>query len=242
MKSMLVSDFLAIKDTERQRYVVTNYHIQIENKYKIINNDEKLGYYYITHDYKANNSGTFYSKTSICEWIVYNKVTKKVKQSKNCHGVFNLLLEEYTSFPDIIRMMTRNPSSTLSKRLIEGKIETVGDYIKYIKSYTLRGVKISDHMIIKYANHDNLYALPVIENPDDVDMEDIHRIPNTVIKNKLFKIKNVKNAREEYDNWLEESKRINRLKGSRDATPRDYNGQKFWTESEDLVTQVFTLS
>lgn len=216
---MRLKEFFAIKDKERQKWLLLEAHVRRpEGEQKIIDNDEKIGFYYIIHDVGVNSSGTPYPKSVMNSWVVYNKKTKKVKISSDTTTIYKMILEKYTNFPDLFAgILFRKPTATFYKRLIEGKIETVADYMQYIRSYTLRGVKVSDVTLLRYANHGLIYHLPVIENPDEANLEDVSRIPRDIVNNKLFKIKDVKNAEEEYKQWYFKNKELYSVKGRGDA-------------------------
>ena len=79
--SIDIETFFQIEDEELKKFAFVSGFVRDKRYIKKVDNDEKIGYYYISQVVKKNNSNAFYIKSNLTEWIVYNKKTKKVKIS-----------------------------------------------------------------------------------------------------------------------------------------------------------------
>lgn len=237
-----MEEFLAIEDNDIQKYIfVTNgVHTQC-GEVKIIDNDKKVAWYDITKKLKINTSGKFYIKSTISQWIVYDKLTKKSKVSANVEGLYLKFLSKYFTSPEIIAKFTNgNVSKTLVKKIIEGKIKSVGDLIGYHKSYTLKRKDINDEIILKAINHAYRGLLHCVEDPNNLKDEDIIKlgtIEGLISYGKLFKIKveDLDKSKEKYDRWIsEQSERYDSFKRYRAKKDGNNDGKEYVIEASDV--------
>ena len=164
------SQLLSVKDKDLRRYLyVTGSFNRCETEYFKIDNSEKVGYYYKTNSLRINKSGTPYKVSNLCEWIVYDKSSKKVKVSKNNENVlYQVCLERDLNFK-VIKTLVPRRSSTFIKKLLEGKIKTLIDIAKYHRSYSLKDKTLSLSNILKFACISGVYYLQFIKDPENLN-------------------------------------------------------------------------
>src|SRR5688572_27139163 len=120
IKIHTIEDFLNIKDKDLQRFILVKGGVHSSTNFKVVDNEEKLGFYMIGTDVKVNQVGSFYRKNTLYSWIVYNKKTKKVKLKLNGGGnLIHEFLGYYFKYPIVVSDFTLRLSPTLAKKIIE---------------------------------------------------------------------------------------------------------------------------
>lgn len=207
-----IDDFLAIEDKDLKSYIYTRkggvYDQQISYK---LNTEEKLGYYTKTEKVARNRVGAFYKMPKLDEWIVYNKATKKVKVSNNLNNLKRYFIDDYirSDVQDIVRRFVGKLTPTLCKKMIEGKIQTLGDLISYHKSYTIRKKSISLETTLKFMVYNKDQWLHVLEDPENIQtvkqLSDITSNAN-IATSMPFKVKveDAHKMEDMYEKWIKE--------------------------------------
>lgn len=228
---MKIDEFMAIEDNDLKKYIYTTGGVASDYHNKMTNNDEKIGFYTIDRSVKINNMGVFYIGSTLREWISYNKLTKRVKLSKACKNVFDLLLKEYFGNNDkLISSMINRATPTLCKKIIEGKITCLRDLMNYHRSYTLRMKHLDVNTIYRFAVEHELYIMHLIEDPENLTNFELLRsmVPPTFIATKPFKIKcsEINTLHERYRKWTEEQdKKYVTLKRQTNGRVRDISSK-----------------
>lgn len=235
MKSR-IDDFFAIKDRDLQSYIYSLkgglYDEQIAYK---IETDEKIGYYYKTNGIARNTAGVFYKKSTLEEWIVYNKLTKKAKVSNKITNLRLRFLSDHLRGDTyhIISKLIGRLSATLCKKMIEGKIQTLGDLVAYHRSYTIRKKDVPLETILRFMVTDREQWLHLIEDPEKVEtIKQLSEITsNSNISSSMpFKFKvedtDIKKLEEKYEKWVnEQDRKYAALKRSRNENAGSTYGQ-----------------
>ena len=119
-------------------------------------------------------SNRFFIRSKNSGYIVYDKVTKKVRSNANRnyhlsevfmkHFFSNSLIQRQISFPN-------NMSNTFIKKVIENKINTVKDTLNYVRSYVYRKKDIPDKVLLNFnciqgTNKGLILYVPFIKNWD----------------------------------------------------------------------------
>lgn len=224
---MNIDEFLELEDKQLQKYIFFHYGLSDNLYSKKIDNEEKIGYYKICDTIKVSNTGTFYKKSELLQWMVYNKKTKKVKISKSRMDVFNDLCKEkyFKSDIELMKPFFRYPTPTFCKKIIEGKINSIRDILSYHRSYTLRNKNLSLDNIYIFMLAERVNLLPLIEDPESIesikDLSEVN-VDSRILALHEFKCKlqDVSKLQERYDKWnSEQSKKYDSLYGSRANNP-----------------------
>lgn len=125
---------LAIEDEEMKKCikdrVYSNYGYM-----KYVDNEEKIGLYYITVSLSTNNYGKFYRRNKLESYIVYNRVTKKVAMG-NAENISDKFIDKYFYNPKVVNLFLRfKLTKTFVKKVLTGKIQTIRDIIYYHNTY-----------------------------------------------------------------------------------------------------------
>lgn len=219
-----IKEFFELKDFNLQKWIMMNGLVDKTSCYITkVNTEEKIGFYNFTESINYGKT-CFYRNKSLNEWIVYDKKTKKakVKFRKDMSKRLSTSSEKYdikvsfakTFFSDIELVRDFIPASfsaTFCKKVIEGKIKTVEDLLKYQRSYIYRNKNIPIQLLLEF----KLYAIDdrikFIENFQLFEEESMVEILSELDKAKMSSIgwkirkkedlaKNYLNN--EYDNWV----------------------------------------
>lgn len=245
MKSR-INDFLAIKDRDLQSYIYSRkravYDEQIAYK---IENDEKIAYYCKTDGVARNTAGAFYKKSKLEEWIVYNKLTKKAKVSNKLNNLRSHFLNDYfrADTYQIISKLIGKLSATLCKKIVEGKIQTLGDLVAYHRSYTIRRKNVPLDSILRFMVTDREQWLHLIEDPENIEtMKQLSDITsNSNISSCMpFKFKvqdtDINKLEEKYEKWIiEQGRKYAALERSRDENAGSTYGQATVVEASSTA-------
>jgi hypothetical protein len=232
-RAISIDAFLEIEDVELQRYILSTQMMNSEFKAWSVNTDEKIGFYRTQVDIKLNTTGTPYRKSKLLEWIVYDKISKKVKMSTKTDYTYDYFLKHHFVETEIIKdALNGSLTKTFVKRVIEGKISTLRDVMQYHKSFTLKRKDVSLETIFKFTNRNARHLLTVLETPDDLgdySMEDvIENVDGRIAQGKLFMIKteDLGRVKEKHEQWIiEQNKKYDILTRDGDAKSGSLSGE-----------------
>lgn len=211
VRSLTQAQLLGLKDKDLQKflYISGKYSYQ-EHETVRIDNEEKLGYYHRTFSVCMNHSGTFYRQSKLGEWLVYNKRTKKVNVSKSNCMVFDALINDKLGVsPGFIMYFVSRATPTLCKKIIEGKLNTVGDIMRYHRSYTVRDKNTSLEGVMKFAVRHKVNCIHMFEDPENAEDDHFFQLamtPHEYMMSGFGKIKmeDIVNLRSRYAQWRKE--------------------------------------
>lgn len=220
--SMSVDEFMEIEDGDMKKRMYSHNEISTEFVAKKIDNEGKVAYYYIQRNVKLNNKGVFYVQNSLSEWISYNKTTKKVKVSKHTPNVLKMMLKEhFGSNWEIMERFIRRTTSTLCKKIIEGKITCLRNIMEYHRSYTIRRKVLDVITILRFIVRGELYILHSIEDPENFySFDKLMNIDSSfwTIKPFTFKSEEIDNVGKRYKEWIDEQdKKLDTFRRLRDG-------------------------
>ena len=221
-----IDTFFQIEDNDLRKYVYAKGLITCNNNIRKIDNEEKIGYYYIERSIKKNTSHVFYNHSMLHQWIVYNKKTKKVKISHSNSIVLQAMLKDYMSSDSalFLRYFVRKYTPTLCKKIIEGKIVTVADLIAYNKSYVIKKKNVPLQSIYKFMICKKEMMLGVIEDPENLQdigqLDTLVSVCNTITYCGAFtyKLEDIDNIENKYNEWSnKQDKKLNMFLRTRDG-------------------------
>lgn len=221
---MTVEEFLKLKDTNLQKYIYLKNPVSDNTIIKTVESDEKLAFLVTRDTVKCNQVGAFYRKNILEQWIVYNKLTKKVKVSRQNSMVFERMLNHFFKESWLITKHIVHPTATFCKKVIEGKINNLEDVMKYHRSYSLRNKELDLNDVFAFSATSSLFIMPVISDPESLNYQTLDCLGNYVdpriIGTRLFKVKlsEFHNINDMCDEWIrEQDKNYVKIKRSRDG-------------------------
>ena len=153
--SITLSDFFKL-DYEDQYYCHSQHFVKFSEfkiTFKRIENDECI-YFFTEEKLVKHSRKAFYLKTEKNSCIYYNKITKKIfiKKPKT---ILPFFLKHYFKYPDIVEsiVLKGNIPKTFCKKVIDGKIVTLNDVVKFRAIYSLKDKSISSKALF------NLYCI-----------------------------------------------------------------------------------
>lgn len=205
-KASTVKEFLEIEDKDLQKYIFKVRSYITSSTVKKIDDDKKVGWFYIHENLKQNSSGKFYRVTKINEYIVYDKVTKKGRFSTSTISVLPKFLDYYFRFPEVMMKFIPKLTSTLIKKIVEGKICTLADLINYHRSYTFRDKNLSIKTIYRCMFNGYKDILSIFEDPNEVDWNSFKydTLYSELLSCRPFKIRStdkIDDIRRRYEDW-----------------------------------------
>ncbi len=243
-EQITIDQFFSLEDEDLKKYIFAEGLVRSENKIEKVDNDEKIGYYQVSYQICMNTQNTFYRKSFLHQWIVYNKSTKKVKISNRYDTVKAVFFKEYmraTALP-IIEFFDRRLSPTLCKKIIEGSVKTLGDLISYSRSYIIRKKHLSLRTVYNFMLASSEEMLSVVENPEDVeDLSDIELTDHhrSICRSGAFTFKLKEDTNGKYEQWLSrEGKKFDKLFRSGDGEVGDKDGSWSATEASEDFGQL----
>lgn len=191
--------FLKIEDEEVKRYLYAKGHYTNKSETRVYENDVKIAFYNTSRQIKKSAHRKFYLKDTLHEWIVYEKSSGKIKisSSNNSAHIKEFFMNYYFKSNHIISMFFPHWRITKSfiKRVIEDKINTTEDILKYIRSYIIRNKDISTDLIYQMSIHGvkNYGIVNIFLDPENIVMnkefiDNYHMIADLYGKG-YFKIK-----------------------------------------------------
>lgn len=227
-KSITIEEFLAIEDENIKKFVWLEGLVSQRSDLKRVNNEEKIGYYHITSKICKNVSNSFYRKTQLHEWIVYNRKTKKIKLSSKVDYIKSNFLKDYIK-KDALFLIDKflvKVSPTFCKKLIEGKLSTIGDLISYNRSYVVRKKDVSLRTLYNFMINGKQDMLRDIEDPEN--LENLEQLNSNlrVAGAFTYKLGEIDKLKEKYNEWYtKQSEKYDTLLGHRDDNAGDTDGE-----------------
>lgn len=197
-----IPEFLKIPDRGLQVWIYNKGRISSEYVVKVIDNEEKLGFYAVEEQVRMNSKFTFYKHSTLSEWAVYNKKTKKAKVKIMGSNLRNKFLEHFFNYPGVVRKFVPRISPTFVKMVVEGKIKTLRDVMKYHVSYTVRDKKVLPETALKFMLYDKLSWIGLLEDPNSVDMEQL--LEGIVRMGRKLKTEEISEQHRLYEEWDKE--------------------------------------
>ena len=175
---------------------------------KVVDNNEKLAYYVFYDRVQMTKNGKMYSRGKLTEYLVYDKATGKVKLSPAHQNVRRALMDTYFNHVNIIENLKIKLTPTLCKKIIEGSISTLYDFVKYARSYVYKKKDISLDAVYAFIVLGNPYLMNIVEDPEsvlDVDKDLVH-IDYNITNLQLFKCKlsELGSLKQRYNEWYKE--------------------------------------
>jgi len=157
---------------DHQKYVYMEGRIKrVCVEVKTVNNDEIFAMFQ-NEKTLSFTSTHFFVKSTNKYYIVYDKLTKKVRSNtKKSNHLGSAFMQYFFKSSLIIRniLIPLSLSNTFIKRVIENRINTVKDILDYHRSYVYRNKNISDLVLLNFHSfnqgHINLTTYqPYIKN------------------------------------------------------------------------------
>jgi hypothetical protein len=141
--------------------------------------DIKLGFYAFQDSYNVSLTGTPYKKGSLLGYIVYDKIKKTVK-SKMVHGLLSFFFEHYKITPSNLDPFEFSKSyfskNSFLKDVILGKINTIGDYITYLRTKIFK-LKCDNLSIVKFLHVKvSPHYIRHIKDPENLNYTNINKV------------------------------------------------------------------
>jgi hypothetical protein len=173
VKSVSFEEFLKIEDEDLKKYVFSSKPVNlVKNENKVYEDDKKIAFYNFSKQIKKNNSGNFYVKNGLNEWIVYEKLSGKIKISSQNGNIKKFFMDYY--FKNIKILFSFFPlwrvTKCFIKRVIENKINTPEDILKYIKSYIIKNKNLSLDIVYGLCSHGvtNYGIINTLKDPENL--------------------------------------------------------------------------
>lgn len=202
-----MDEFLELKDENLKKYLYCERKVQ-KSKWELykIDNKFKTGWYHKYCTLKINNSGKVYKQSSLKEWIVYNKGKKEVVLSNSTTALKEVFIKEYFGY-SFIKPYVPKLTKTLVKKIVEGKIITYDDLMKYHRSYTIRNTQISLQCVSRFMAAGLEWTMASLRDPEEFITSDDFRVlsqcPNFYITSRFKKLdkSELKNIKQVYYEW-----------------------------------------
>lgn len=170
---MTFEKFLKIEDEDLKKYLFSTKSIGLfKTETRFYENDKKIAFYNSSKQIKRNNLGKFYIKDTLHEWIVYEKSSGKIKMSSSNANIKHFFMNYYFKSEKMISMFFPQWRITKSfiKRVIEDKINTTEDILKYIKSYIIKNKDLSLDLVYGLCTHGikNYGIINVFKDPENL--------------------------------------------------------------------------
>lgn len=182
-----IEEILKIEDKDLQQYLFSLINMKYYHKYKIVNDDTKVGSYCIRKQIYRGRNGGFYSKNILEEWIVYNKKDKKssFKIPGGPSHTADLFLDILGFNSAIFSIMFPNDkfiTKSLIKSLVTGKINTIEDLMNHYSRRVLGNKNIKPAAMLRIILSGLTHMANNITNVnDDFEFKDRY-ISNSPIK------------------------------------------------------------
>lgn len=140
---------------EIQKYIFITGNINpLKVETKIVDNDEIFAMF--LNDKRLVFVNThFFVKSKSSSYVVYDKVTKKVRSTLNKNYNLSETFLDYFFNNKLITnqlIIPQNISKTFVKRVIENKICTIKDIFDYLRSYVYKNKKIPDQVLLTFSS------------------------------------------------------------------------------------------
>jgi len=168
-----------------------------KHTFKKIDNDSKLGYYLYEERLAIGSHGNFYKFIKLVDYVVYNKLTKKVSLHKSrldYTALFDFFIDDYIKkdYVPLFKIINGNYlTKTLIKKIIEKKINNIEDLLKYHKSYTCKSKDVDiSHLydLVAHCRYSAFGLYKCIEDPENIkeEMEKAVDIDKERLQSSLF--------------------------------------------------------
>jgi hypothetical protein len=141
-------------DFEYQKYMYVNDHVsKIQSDIKVVDNDEMFAMF-LNEKRLCFTKTHFFIRSNNKAYIVYDKVTKKVRSNASKNYYLSEAFLKYFFSTEVIYShinYPKNLSNTFIKRVVENKINTIKDFLNYEKSYILRNKNIPDEVLLNFS-------------------------------------------------------------------------------------------
>lgn len=177
IKDLSFDQFLSIDDEEVKNYLfATKFIVSAKYDRVVFENDKKIAFYIFSKAIKRSPKRKFYVKNSLCEWIIYEKDSGRVKISPNHKSIKEYFIFNYFNNPGMILQIFPifRINKIFIKRVIENKINTLHDILEYIKSYIVKNKKISTDIIYEMCSRGILrYSiLELFNDPENLNFDE----------------------------------------------------------------------
>lgn len=240
-----ISEFLTLPE-DLKNFAYSSDLVKGEDVIRKIDNTEKIGYYRVTTRIVRGASNCFYRKSSLHQWIVYNRKTKKGKISSTYDTVFSYMMNDlyYKSDRELIMKFLRKPTGTLCKKILTGKMTSIGDFVAYYRSYVLRRKDLSVKDVFNFMIHGNERLLHIVENPQD--LETLNQITDVDLRADMIatrsvtcRIEDLTTLNKKYDEWtISKGDEYDSFLRQRDGESGDSAGQGVSAQASGTVGKV----
>lgn len=175
-----IDDFMAVPDDLKEICWQHN-AIRGDDLHRIVNNDEKIGFYKFKRNIGRNQKGKWFIKSTLDKWMVYNHKTKKI--SYKDYYFYNRALDYFNIDNEYLKLFNVKPSKTFIKKVFQGKINTIRDILQYEKSYVIKNKKLTLEQVGRICITNLQNSMYKMKNPEDIcdktDVEVLDRIHNS---------------------------------------------------------------
>lgn len=167
-----MDDFMAVPDDLKELCCHQYSVITGDEQYRIVNNDEKIGFYKFRRNFGRNQKGKWFVKSTLNNWMVYNHKTKKI--SYKDYYFYNRALDYFNIDNEYLKLFNVKPSKTFIKKVFQGKMNTIRDILQYEKSYVIKNKKLTLEQVGRICLINLQYTMYKMKNPEDIsDKTDI---------------------------------------------------------------------
>ncbi len=182
---------------------------RMAGKVTIVSDAEIFGMFKNTYEVRSNRGKSHYIARKKDAYIVYDKKTNKVRAG-NPRVLKDHFLEFFYGKSSLIEeIFPEYPTTAILKRVIEGKIKTIGDLLNFEKTYSLRNKNIPNDIFLnlKISNISN-FQIKFINNFDLFNDEDncrhfrslsTHHLEVTGVRINVLEDLNYANLHQKYD-------------------------------------------
>lgn len=171
MKQYTWDEFFKL-DFESQKYIFITGNINpLKVETNIVDNDEIFAMFLNSKKLIFVNTH-FFVKSKNSSYVVYDKVTKKVRSTLNKNYTLSETFLNYFFNNNLIisqLSIPQNMSKTFVKKVIENKISTIKDVFDYLRSYVYKKKNIPNQVLLNFSSMKgyvlNVYV-PFIKNWD----------------------------------------------------------------------------
>lgn len=239
-----MKDFMELKDNDLQKYILSRRGLErTKTEIKSVDDDDKKGWWLVNYIVRQNNQGKMYIYSTVKEYIVYDKKKKKGRVSAVHRGLLLTFIKHHFNYAEVLLdefILKLTP--TLVKKIVEGKIATVEDIMKYHRSYTLKNKNLSLEVVYRFNRWRAFNYLSKIEDPENItSQEELNQISYINEGHIPFKFKTgeIPVLREKYDRWAkEQDKKYVALLRQRNEECGNIPGQEFDTTGTTLSREL----
>lgn len=228
-----IDDFMAVPDDLKELCCWQYSLVRKDEYYRIVNNDEKIGFYKFKRNLGRNQKGKWFVKSTLDNWMVYNHKTKKI--SYKDYYFYDRALEYFNIDYEYIKLFNVKPSKTFIKKVFQGKMNTIRDILQYEKSYVIKNKKLTLEQVGRICLINLQYTMYKMKNPEDIsDKTDVEVLDRIKCSPKSgYDVNDFKPIQYEDDEY----KRLDNFLSSRKQKSGDSNDERSNSEvSDDCAT------